>query len=191
MKNIKYYISFSIGLILIVTGIIAWQLRDTNAFMNAEPSVPPAAIKPWVAPNPGTISGDPIQISIPSLKMSLPVINGQYDSKTQTWTLTDYAVQYAVDTPPPNSAEGNTFLYGHYRKSVFENLHNIQLGAEATVTTSNGHTFTYKYVGNVITDPNNTSLFNYSGKPIMTIQTCSGLFYQNRQLFTFNLAGAK
>jgi hypothetical protein len=35
--------------------------------------------------------------------------------------------------------------------------------------------------------PTDATLFEYKGKPILTIQTCSGVWYQNRQLFTFDL----
>jgi LPXTG-site transpeptidase (sortase) family protein len=109
---------------------------------------------------------------------------------TKTWTLSLSKVQYAVTTPEPNTTGGNTFIYGHYRKGVFATLHTIQAGAQAVVKTSNGHSFYYQLASERVTNPSDTSLFNYQGKPILTIQTCSGLFFQNRQLFTFDLVRA-
>lgn len=146
---------------------------------------------PTTAPTTQRIEGKPVRIRIPSLNMDLPVIDGYHNLKTQTWTLTKNKVQYAVDTPLANNVEGNTFLYGHNRHEVFRDLAKIKLGAEAIVTTDNGHTFTYIFKGALETTPNDSSLFHYQGAPILTVQTCSGAWYQNRQLFTFDLKDAQ
>ena len=138
--------------------------------------------------NKPAISGEPVALSIPSLNLNLPVIPGYYDAKNQTWTLTTNKVQYAVITPEPNNISGNTFIYGHDRSNLFASLHTIKPNAEATVTTDNGHTFYYQLSSVRVVNPNDSaSVFNYQGSPILTLQTCTGLFYQNRQLFTFNL----
>jgi LPXTG-site transpeptidase (sortase) family protein len=136
------------------------------------------------------IHGYPSQLIIPSLNMNLTVIPGIYNSKTKTWTLSLSEVQYAVITPEPNTVSGNTFIYGHYRRAVFASLHTIQLGAQAVIKTTNDHTFYYQLVSEKVTNPNDVSLFSYKGKPILTVQTCTGLFFQNRQLFTFELVRA-
>lgn len=133
------------------------------------------------------ISGQPTYLTIDSLHIALPVINGYYNSKTQTWVLTTDKAQYATITPLPNDRSGNTFIYGHYRSEVFASLHKITPGATATITTSNHRQFIYEFTSSHITDPNDDSLFHYQGPPILTLQTCTGLFFQNRQLFTFNL----
>jgi len=69
---------------------------------------------------------------------------------------------------------------------VFSTLNRIKPGDEAIITTDNGHRFTYKFRAAYETNPSDDSLFHYQGSPILTVQTCSGLWYQNRQLFTFN-----
>jgi LPXTG-site transpeptidase (sortase) family protein len=178
---------FTLGLCLVVLGLGLFYLRDSNAFAHAEPAAPPVAATTWTAPKPDTISGNPTSIAIPSLDISLPVINGTYNKTSQTWTLTNDKVQYATITPPPNNASGNTFLYGHYRKGVFATLHLIKPGAQAFIMTDNGHTFTYTFTSSRETNPADDSVFTYTGAPILTIQTCSGLFFQNRQFFTFTL----
>ena len=136
------------------------------------------------------ISGKPVRIQIPSLAIDLPITDGSYNARTKKWTLTTNKVQYAVNTPLANNQSGSTFLYGHNRREVFRSLLKIKLGAEATITADNGHTFTYKFTGALVTTPSDTSLFNYQGPPILTVQTCSGAFYQDRQLFTFALVQA-
>jgi LPXTG-site transpeptidase (sortase) family protein len=123
--------------------------------------------------------------------MSLPVINGYYYPATKQWTLTLSDVQYATITPPPNNASGNTYLYGHYRSEVFARLHDIKIGANAVIDTTNGHVFTYQLESVRSTVPTDDSLFHYQGPPILTIQTCTGTFFQYRQLFTFKLVSVK
>lgn len=184
-------ISVIVGILLIVSGVYLFHLRGSNAFLNDAPSVPPVVAQKWVAPKPTTIEGNPVHIDIPSLGLSLDIINGTYNTRTKQWTLTTDKVQYAVMTPPPNNASGNTFLYGHYRTGVFATLHDMKLGDQVVITTDNSHTFTYQLASIRVTDPTDTSVFSYTGKPILTIQTCTGLFFQNRQLFTFNLVGVK
>lgn len=133
------------------------------------------------------VSGVPSHISIPSVGISIPVDLGTYNQKSQTWSLSLTDAEYATVTPEPNNLSGNTFIYGHNRWAVFYKLLKIQVGDTATVTTTNNHSFTYKLVSTKVTNPNDLSVFTYKGSPILTLQTCSGEFYQNRQFFVFNL----
>lgn len=189
MKKRYFYLQLFIGVALILTGMFLWHLRTSNAFVDSQPSVPHTN-QTASAPKAATVTGSPMNISIPSLNMNLPVINGYYDKQTKEWTLTLDKVQYATITPPPNNAGGNTFLYGHYRPEVFARLHLIKVGATAVITTANHHTFTYQLTNIRVTNPNDDSLFNYQGPPELTVQTCTGTFFQYRQLFTFKLVSA-
>lgn len=190
------WVALALGLILIGWGLCYTVPR--YELLRKSEAVPKLAVSPFsphTKPAPVVqpvvaISGRPVHIQIPSVGINIPVIDGYYYPATNGWTLTNYAAQYAVQTPLANNTEGNTFIYGHNRHSVFEALLNIKLGAEAIITTDNGHTFTYVFKGALITTPSNLSLFSYQGPPILTLQTCSGTFYQNRQLFTFDLESA-
>jgi len=134
------------------------------------------------------VSGDPAHISIPSLGVSLDVINGS-QGENGLWTLTPDKAQYAVISPRPNNHEGNTVIYGHATQTIFGRLFSIKQGATADISTSNGYMFHYKYEGNYPVNPYDFSIFNYKGAPILTLQTCSGSFYQNRQMFQFSYVG--
>jgi len=180
------------GLCLIVSGAAIGVNPLINAWHSAHT---PRAASPFVAspaPKPAAASfvpvqGKPVRILIPSLGIDLPVIDGVYNAKSQTWTLSNDKVQYAVMTPLANNVAGNTFLYGHNKRGVFNTLHQVQPNDEAIIMTDNGHRFSYRFAGSIETVPTDDSLFRYQGKPILTVQTCSGIWYQNRQLFTFNL----
>lgn len=137
-------------------------------------------------PSPDLITGKPVELLIPSLKMDLKVIDGAYNAKTGGWTLTLDKAQFALPSVQPNNEGGNTLIYGHYRPEVFAYLHLIKSGAQAFIMTDNGYTFTYTYTNTKAYDPSDTSIFAYQGAPRLTIQTCSGTFMQNRQMYYFN-----
>ncbi len=191
----KLLLSAAGGISLILIGLIF----SYQPFMQrrSEKAVP-TATTPFVATASASttkgdyIEGRPVRIVIPSLHIDLQVVNGYYNSKKQTWTLTKDKAQYAVMTPQANTAGGNTFIYGHRNKYVFGQLSKIKTGAEVMVYTENNHRFTYRFNGAIETNPSDNSLFTYRGAPPkLTVQTCSGAFNQNRQLFTFTLEGAQ
>ena len=191
MRQIKLH--FIIGLALMVVGglLLIQIIRDQRSSLVAPGPLTVNALHQSTTSNGGSVTkGEPSELVLPSLGLDLQVIPGVYNTTIKTWTLSLDKVQYATITPEPNTAGGNTFIYGHYRKEVFATLHTIQPGAQAVVKTSNGHSFYYRLASERVTSPSDTSVFNYKGKPILTIQTCTGLFFQNRQLFTFDLVRA-
>jgi len=132
-------------------------------------------------------TGQPIQLSIPSIDIELAVANGEFDQATSTWTLSNDKAHYATVSDAPNDHYGNTFIYGHNRPQVFSRLAELQTGAEAVIHTDNNLQFVYKLVKVEETNPNDTAvLLPYSKKPTLSLQTCSGSWYQNRQIFRFD-----
>jgi LPXTG-site transpeptidase (sortase) family protein len=138
-----------------------------------------------VQAKPETISGTPVKLSIPSLDMKLVVAPGKYNKKTGEWTLSRDKAHFAELSIPPNNQEGNTFIYGHHRPEVFTSLKKVKQGDKAIITTDNGYRFTYVFESHDTVWPTDTSIFAYSGPPQLTIQTCTGVFMQDRQLFYF------
>lgn len=137
------------------------------------------------------LSGIPTRIVAPSVNIDLQVIPGYYYPASQKWTLSLDNAQYGTMTAPANDHNGMTFIYAHYRKGVFLNLSKIKMGETVRVYTDTGYVFTYALKNVRTTNPNDTELFNYQGKPILVLQTCSGTWFQNRQLYTFNLVRAE
>jgi len=176
-----------VGLIMLAfgAGLLIYIIRSQAINATALVQAPFHTIA--TTPIANEIEGQPVELLIPSLNMDLPVIPGYYNSQSKIWTLTLSEVQYATITPPPNNLEGDTFLYGHYRQAVFARLHTIPVNAQAIVKTANNHTFYYQLTSIRTTNPGDDSVFTYKGAPILTIQTCTGLFFQNRQFFTFAL----
>lgn len=134
------------------------------------------------------ISGVPIRVELPSVGIDLKVIPGYYYPASKSWTLSLNDAQWGVMTAKPNNQGGDTFIYAHYRLHVFYTLPKIKVGDQAIVTTDNKHVFSYTFHSSTITSPNDASLFAYKGKPILVLQTCTGVWFENRQLFIFDLA---
>jgi len=145
------------------------------------------AVAPKPAPQPSLVTGKPVHLTIPSLNMNLDVADGVYNQANGTWTLSSDKAHYALPTTQPNNEAGNTLIYGHYRPQVFARLHTITSGAQVFIDTDNGYRFVYTFQKAETIDPSDTSIFSYEGKPRLTIQTCTGIWMQNRQFFYFDL----
>jgi LPXTG-site transpeptidase (sortase) family protein len=170
-------------------GILGYQL--ISLWLSQRTSAAPQSISdvlsgPAVDGKPH-VSGEPVHITLPSVNINLDVIRGYHNTQNNTWTLTLDKAQWGVLTAPANDKSGATFIYGHYRRSVFSSLPKIQTGAIAKVKTDKGNTFVYKFRASSIVPPSDTSVFEYHGKPILIVQTCTGIHFENRQLFIFDL----
>lgn len=186
-----------IGLALVILGasLLLYIVRSMRSSEVASPAVPVVTSQKTATPptepspiTPSKIEGKPVRIDIPSLNISLQVIDGVYDSASGKWTLTKDKAQFALLSQLANNEGGNTFIYGHYRKNVFAALPKIRSGEVAIVTTDNGRSFYYSFTTSRVVAPHQSEgIFDYSGEPILTLQTCTGAFFEKRQLFTFNL----
>ena len=190
-KVVSFRYAVLAGLSLLVFGLvlIGWEFYNTwRAQQAAASSVPISQLlNNKKDDNQSYISGVPVQIFIPSVAIDLKVIPGYYYQKSNSWTLTTDKAQWGTITKQPNDGGGMTFIYAHYRKGVFLKLPKIKPGEFAQIKTDKGHTFTYVFRSSTITTPTDTSIFAYQGDPILILQTCTGAWYQNRQLFLFDL----
>lgn len=132
------------------------------------------------------ISGKPIQLQITQLGLDIAVVDGQYNQRNGQWTLSSDKAHFALPSTTPNNEQGSTLIYGHYRPEVFARLRKLQPGQEAIITTDAGYRFIYTYNSSVVAKPTDTSIFGYRGAPKLTLQTCSGAWMQNRQLYSFD-----
>ncbi len=148
--------------------------------------LPVASAQIVKAPDSPLITGHPVSISVPSVGINIPVIDGIYNKKTRVWTLSTNKAQFASITPQPNNQTGNTFIYGHALDAVFGHLNLIKPGGEAVITTDNGYEFTYRFYTTYATKPTDLSVLTYQGPAMLTLQTCSGTWYQNRQMYLFS-----
>lgn len=138
-----------------------------------------------------TISGRPTRLTIPSVNIDIAVASGTYNSETGAWDLSKDKAHFATITPEANNKIGNTFIYGHNNKNVFAALDGMAVGDKAVVATDTGHTFTYTLQSIKDVEPTDVSLFEYRGSSMLTIQTCSGNWFEKRRLFGFSFSEVK
>ncbi|HSX44978.1 MAG TPA: sortase [Candidatus Saccharimonadales bacterium] len=189
MKRWIQNIRFIAPVLLVLSGtfLLSGGTLFDNTGSNGQTKV--AALTP-AKPKPApkvTIQGIPTRIVVPAEAIDLQVDKGYYNETTRTWSLSGTHAQYAVMTAQANNVGGNTFIYGHNNHKVFGKLLKIKAGDVVIIYTDNGHKFYYSYRTESDVKPDDTSLFNYQGPPILTVQTCSGAWYQNRRLFVFDL----
>jgi len=164
----------------------AWLIY--SQYQAGHSSISQPTVNRYSAPR-NSISGKPVGLNIPSLQINIPVIDGQYDPATHGWTLSLNKAQYFVDSAQPNNVGGKTFIYGHYRREIFASLHNIQPGASLSLTTYNGYRFNYQFASSFTIEPSDLSVLDNTAQPVLYVQTCSGVFFQHRQIFSFKYVG--
>ena len=190
LRTLRAALAFSAVLIIFGLALVSFQIFSTWRAQQTSAAIQPIGNilkNNTIVDDQPYISGTPVQITLPSVNIDLKVIPGYYYPKSNSWTLTTNNAQWGVMTKLANDKSGMTFIYAHYRKGVFLKLPKIKPGEVALVKTEKGHTFTYTFRSSTVTSPTDTSIFAYQGKPILVLQTCTGAWYQNRQLFVFDL----
>ncbi len=181
-----------LGIGLVVCGLIV-LFKDgqlANNFTSSSASIVFASAPDEVKKQP--ISGIPTFISVSSVGINnLVVAEGKYSPTTKQWTLSNDKAHFAEISTPANDTKGNTFIYGHYRPGVFVNLKKLKTDDLAVVKTDNNRSFVYKFRTSVTVQPNDASTFAHKGTSILTLQTCTGAFFQNRQLYIFDFVEVK
>jgi hypothetical protein len=134
------------------------------------------------------VYGQPGRIIIPASNIDIPVNPGYYDSLDSSWTLSGYDAQFATISAVANNVAGDTFIYGHNNDFVFGSLrHNTPTpGSEALIYTTNNHILVYDFKNAYSLSPDNTSVLNYTGPPILTIQTCTGSLNEWRTMYQYD-----
>lgn len=185
MNSIKQIIPLAISLIWITGSVFSpLLLSSTDHPAVTIPSQPTVTLP---QPAPSAVSGTPRHISIPSIGIDTVINDGYYDTTSGIWTLSETSAYYATPTSLINTEQGSTLIYGHNSTKIFGKLPSIAVGAKATVTTEKGDVFTYSYANSEAVSPNDVGVLQYSGTPRIMVQTCSGLWNQNRQMYYFYL----
>lgn len=131
------------------------------------------------------VKGEPQRIFIPDLGLNLPIERGYFDKVSESWTLSADHAHFAAPSALANNYAGNTLVYGHYNRKVFMALDNLRPGMKAEIVTTNGDHFYYTYTNADVVAPDDTSVFSLKGDPTLTLQTCTGSWYEKRRLSHF------
>lgn len=180
----------TIGIALILGGGFVLSAQADSQLFN--PRQPKPAIAPDVATKPSSavtykVAERPVSLYVPKLNLFLEIDEGFYSPVSKAWNLSNTRAQWATITPRANNKEGNTFIYAHNYPAVFGRLSELAEGDEFILLGEGGHTFVYTMSSRYETNPYDDRLFYYTGPPILTVQTCSGVWDQNRLLVSFKL----
>lgn len=188
-KKVRYY--SSVSTIYVLTLLFGWYaLRPVVVLSHSRPvaltRVQQTPHLPTV-PAKVVIAGKPVRIVIPDSGVDLPVDEGYYNDTDHSWTLSGYHAQFAMISTQANDSAGNTFIYGHNNNHVFGPLRHVTptKNAVALIYTDNGHLFSYKFHSVISLNPDDVSVLDYKGPPLLTIQTCTGSVDEWRTLFNF------
>ena len=153
---------------------------DNNQYLSEIVTAEPESVEPEA------ITGNPVRLEIPAVGIDLPIVDGEYDSESDTWTLSTTAVHFANMTSPINNQAGHSLIYGHNNRDLLAPTRDIAENDVLIIHTDNDLAFRYIYTGDELVDPTDTSLFDQeTGKPHITLLTCEGLFYEHRRLMNF------
>lgn len=192
MKRLGNIKNVRLPLFLRVVALYVLVALPTWAFIALQPAAEETAttyvpLKPAVTVQAGDKRvGEPSRITVPRLGIGLSIIDGEYNAKKDTWTLSEDKAQFARMTALPNNESGNTFIYGHNTDAVFAPLAWLEKGDVARVHTTNGLVFQYRYNGRQIVDPSATSILEDTKTPRLTLMTCEGIFSQSRRVMFFD-----
>lgn len=177
---------FSMACLYIVMLLFLAASFNFTPFVYSEPII--TYTLPLPAPKEVVVQeGNPASLTLPTLSIEKPVLDGQYSYESNSWSLTPTGVHYATMTSLPNDYAGNTFMYAHNHVDAFGPLENLNIGEKAIITTTNGLVFTYVYTAYEEFNPEDTSALSNTKTPQLTLQTCSGSWNESRKMFYFDL----
>jgi LPXTG-site transpeptidase (sortase) family protein len=185
MKKATAWILYLAGATLVIAALFIGgpALAPANHAQASTQLAPATTTTPTAEPK---IGGTPTRIVVATHAIDLPVIQGAFSATTGEWTLTNNKAQFATNSSVANNKAGNTFIYGHDIPQVFKRLASLQPGETAQVYTDTGYIFTYRFRSAIDVAPSDTSIFDYNGPSILTLQTCSGIWSETRHLMTFD-----
>jgi len=143
-------------------------------------------------PKTARLQGTPNRILIPSLNIDLPVVSQSYSPALKSWPVSPATANYATETALINNIHGQTLIYGHDIRSVFEPLLGLLPNAVVYVYTDNGHVFKYNYAGSHDVSPRQTTIVaDMTKRPAgLNLITCDGAYFQYRHVMNFKLVKA-
>lgn len=169
-----------LGLLLAEVGPFAVRSTPVRA-TSTRPLVPSADTAEII------LGGRPVSISLPTLGLELDVLYGTYNSTSATWDINDTTAFFASPSSLANTSFGETLIYGHNTPNVFAPLHDLRGGEVVTIRTDTGVWLDYTYTQDSVVSPDEIDVFNFTGAPTLTLQTCSGDWNEYRRLFRFEL----
>lgn len=119
----------------------------------------------------------PINISIPSIGINLPIDLGEI--KNGVWQIS-YNHPTFLNTSARPATGGNIVIYGHNKKAIFGNLPYLSVGQKIYIQTTGAKIYTYLVYEKDFVSPDRVDLVSPTKTDELTVYTCWGLFDSQR-----------
>jgi LPXTG-site transpeptidase (sortase) family protein len=114
----------------------------------------------------------PVQITIPSIEIDLPVEVGEI--KDGLWQVSSKNATFLSSSARPGTG-GNVVIYGHNKKVIFGNLPYLSLGQKIYLKMANDEIYAYEAYKKDFTSPDKIELVSPTDHEELTVYTCWGL----------------
>lgn len=135
--------------------------------------------------NAGTIQQSdsfiPVELRIASIGKNISLVKGFYSQSNTDWTLSDVEAQYIA-----YEQSKSFYIYGHNSTYIFGDLPQLQQGDQVSLVSLNNIVRKYAFTDKKTVTPYEVDVLNIQGKdPQLILQTCSGWYGQNRDVYYF------
>lgn len=177
--------------VVVLYGIVALAVHPPAPAVQPVQAAAAPVYRP-ATPSPAILTGTPVRLEIPRLGIMLAIQPGGIDPHTNDWILSYDAAHFAPMTAPASETPGNTLIYGHNTPEVLMPTADLVPGDTLTITTDNGHVFTYNYRADESVIPSDTHILtSKSNTPQLSLLTCEGIWSDKRRIMYFDLVEAR
>ncbi len=154
-------------------GIIEYNKLEIHPVLQKKIVVPeiPLVLATDVKNKTVELQGSPTVLSIPSLSLSLNILEG--GNLGEAWTISDSNVHFDTATYEPNTSMGNTLIYGHNIPNVLRKTENLKPKDILIIKTENNLVFEYSFREFEYVVPTDTNILFYAGPSQVTLLTCN------------------
>ena len=121
----------------------------------------------------------PVALSLPRLGISLQIKEGAYAAGR--WTLDNVHAFYARANTP--------LIYGHAIREVFLGLHNATKNELLYITNDKSQKLAFRLTTTRVVTPSTIALLNEKKARTLFLLTCTGPYFESRQVFEFSYIG--
>jgi LPXTG-site transpeptidase (sortase) family protein len=119
----------------------------------------------------------PVRISIPNLKLDLPIFPASIDKNT--WQTTPVGVSYLINSVAPGQT-GNSIMYAHNWAGLFRDLPQLKSGDTIEVTAADKTVNQFIVAYTLEVSPGDLSVLAESHDTRLTMYTCTGFLDEKR-----------
>ena len=170
--NYSFFLFLGVfGIISILTGFYLNYRKSILSFSGKIPHATPISVNEYF---------DPVKINFKSIGLTLPIRNAKITNGI--WEISENSASYLATSAKPGE-RGNTVIYGHNKKNVFEPIiGNVKKGNLIELITEENKIYTYEVKEVFEVTPEKVEVVNPADFEVLTVYTCTGFLDSKRQV---------